>query len=358
MALEPAQDAAFYRLPLEVLDLIADACWTETSYGEEHPKHLLRRLRTISRGFTQLPSINKRLFSTITLIASPGELARLKNDSLPFLARYVDKVIFRPSTYSWLLGPKRFSDILKVQALHQNVEDHFEFGMGSQRHGLSWYTDDHFPNYPHRHPFEEDPPFTATQIDQAYSYYRSEALDARYLVCGTALQIAWADALAHFPRVTRFKLALHDFDSSDSLEGPEAFSEPERPCAVQPRHPHDPVHTHWHCMQTWGPMGDLIWSHSYAAMQKAGSRVRTLVLRSAMSPTVVASVRPGEDDFNRPNIGDFDYKGLTQLKYRPKIMGYHNRPPEWEEHPESFFHWDFNRRAYSHGSCTSATRRW
>lgn len=50
--------------------MIAGWCWKESWYHrEDDPTHVLKRLRTVSRGFTQLPSINKRLFSTLIMTA-------------------------------------------------------------------------------------------------------------------------------------------------------------------------------------------------------------------------------------------------------------------------------------------------
>lgn len=76
---------AFYRLPAEVLDMIADAYCKISSYGyvdgqlELTPGLTTAQLQLISRDFTQLPSINRRLFRKISLVASPEQIARLQS---------------------------------------------------------------------------------------------------------------------------------------------------------------------------------------------------------------------------------------------------------------------------------------
>lgn len=79
-------------------------------------------------------------------------------------------MVVKPSTYSWLVNPKLFREIVKTQALHQSVEVHDRSGPGSVKQGISCNKltlAAHGYNFVH--PLEEDSPFTEAEVGSRIS---------------------------------------------------------------------------------------------------------------------------------------------------------------------------------------------
>jgi len=171
-ASETQGSPAFYGLPVEVLDMIADAYCNDpyVVYLDSMLRRVpsRRQLRLITRDFSQLPSINRQLFRKITLIASREEVARLKSAPYELLAHWTEKVVFKPPQYSWLVNPKLFREIVTTQALHQSMGDHYKSAIGSTKHGIQ--SGSYLERYEYNfvHPLEDEPPFTEAQLDQVY----------------------------------------------------------------------------------------------------------------------------------------------------------------------------------------------
>ncbi|KAK4547255.1 hypothetical protein LTR36_000910 [Oleoguttula mirabilis] len=106
-------EPAFYRVPKELLDLIADSMISETTtyliYKDVFPR--LKALRLVHPSFAHLPSIKKALFRGIRLIADQTHLDIVEATDVSRLVPFVQRVLFKPSIYSCFLTQEKFRAI-------------------------------------------------------------------------------------------------------------------------------------------------------------------------------------------------------------------------------------------------------
>jgi len=165
-------DAAFYRLSEELLTLIAD--YVAGPIDSRASRSLLKPLRLAHPQFAYLTRLQAKFFRKLTFVSSREGIALLQDTAaLARLRRFVQKIKFRPSAYSILLGPKLFKEITVAQAIRQYSQD--------QEICVLWYSTGPPQPVQKRWSINDDPPFTQAELDEGFERCRKLAREAENL---------------------------------------------------------------------------------------------------------------------------------------------------------------------------------
>jgi hypothetical protein len=248
--------SAFYRLPVELLTIIAK-CVTEQEQWSTEAK----ALRLTHPHFANLDYLNAHLFHSVNFNATPEGIDRMKADPLAGLKPFVRKIIFLPSQYSTGMTYFHFRRIVIKQCSFYcptdcRLTDHPRRG-GETEMESAW---------------AKDPLFSPGELFASYQEYHRKAQAAQALLTNGSLQV-WTNAIRQLPNVKTFEFGKHkerdpacetrSYSLRPSAQGSNAGPE-ERPsshdltaipqlyeqvlcihapgmrdCKINPSHPHD-----------------------------------------------------------------------------------------------------------------------
>lgn len=248
--------SAFYRLPVELLTIIARCVTEEQKWAKEG-----KALRLTHPHFANLDYLNACLFHSVNFHATPEGIDRLKADPLAALKSFVRKIVFLPSEYSTGMTFFHFRRILIKQCSFYcptdcRLTDHPGRG-GETEIESAW---------------AKDPVFSPGELFASYQEYHRKAQAAQALLTDGSLQV-WTNAIRHLPNVKTFEFGKHEGRDSacdtrsfslrpsardsngwqakrSSSQGltaiPQLYEQvlcihapSMRDCKINPRHPHD-----------------------------------------------------------------------------------------------------------------------
>jgi len=337
--------SAFYRLPVELLTIIAQYVTLDKERFERG-----KVLRLTHPYFANLDYLNAYLFRNINFRATPEGVDRLKAHPLAALKSFVRKITFLPSEYSTGMTFFHFRRIVILQcsfncpadcSLVIHTEQHR--GMLIEAMESAWAS---------------RPLFSPEDLLASFQDYRRQALAAQSLLTDGSLHV-WEETIRQFPNAKTFeygKLKEHErtyerpiflprawYESeTDSVEGLEkrrvSLDLPTLPhlveevlhhhvrntaeCRVHRDHPHDDYY-HWDDGVTYHPPSEcqlhairvqaaLIEPIS-ACINAAGAQPETLIFSSALTTFETGHPLP-------PNLQALDLSRLRSLEWRTDLF--------------------------------------
>jgi hypothetical protein len=342
--------SAFYRLPVELLTIIAQ-CVTE----EEEWFEGVKALRLTHPCFANLDHLNAYLFQNITFHATPEGIDRVRAHPLTALRSFVRKVTFLPSPYSTGMTFFHFRRIVIKQCLWYCPADcgvtvHFSRRDGTNEIRLEAV-------------WASEPLFTPEELLASSREYQRQALAAQALLTDGSLSV-WTDALRQFSNVKAFEYGkLRKQNPTAGRSGPlanpwdevrtyndegvmewEGHSAAlptlpvlhntypykhifgERDCRVHPDHPHD---SPWHTYEN-RPYGEPY--HPASVCQHNEIRTQTGLIEPISGFINAAGVRPESLTLSSaltvfepenplpPNFHSLDLSHLRSLEWRTEIF--------------------------------------
>lgn len=354
--------SAFYRLPVEILTIIAQNVTKERKWFEEG-----KALRLTHPHFANLDHLNALLFHNISFHATPEGIDRLKAHPLAAVKSFVKKITFLPSAYHTGMTFFHFRRIIIKQCswycpadcdwiIHPKRSD----GQTVTRLESEW---------------ARDPLFTSDEVYASFQEYRSQALAAQALLTDGSLRV-WTDAIRQFANVKYFeygKLKEHvrtfgmpvplwddpEADSDDDPPDPRPRSNvpmiphlkeslhyghiyAKRVCKIMANHPHDqpyfdnddeydiyadsyndPYHPASVCQLNDIRAQTGLIEPVAACIHAAGVRPEKLTLSSALSTFEPGSPLP-------PSLQSLDLSRLRSLEWRTGVYAdgtHHEAPP-------------------------------
>ena len=147
---------------------------------------------------------------------------------------------------------------------------------------------------------------------------------------GTTLRDQWARALQRLPKIHKFTAGMRNSDNTGVQENIYPFDDQPTPCTIEPKHPHDDVHTYWRCMQVMAPIGDAVYFNAQSALQAIPAQVKSFAVQHAMTPTAVNAFVADREFMYTTNVLELKFEGMAKLKYRPTVMGGSIVPPHYQ----------------------------
>lgn len=186
--------SAFYRLPVELLTIIAQCVTEEKEWFKEG-----KALRLAHPHFANLDYLNVHLFHNINFHATPEGIDRLKVHPQA-LKSFVRKVTFLPSEYGTDMTLFHFRRIIIKQCAFYRPSDCRLVDHPTQR-GAEYLVrlESDWAN---------DPLFSPEELLASYQEYRKQAQAAQALLTDSSLQV-WTDTIRQLPNVKTFEYGKH-----------------------------------------------------------------------------------------------------------------------------------------------------
>ena len=223
-------EPAFYRLPEELLTLIADFLVDETRTFQlcRHVFPRLKALRLVHPNFARLTSIQKVLFNGIRLVADPAHLDIVEATELCRFAPFVRRVLFKPSMYSYTLTQKLFRRLAERDVAEDGWKEKcVAEGRPTVSKGapsMFWRDIDDCGDHDFLcsdHDHLEDTEYLEREGDSTrheYQQSRERALSAYQIIQSGRAQRVWAKALEALPQARAFRISkwiIHSYIKED-----------------------------------------------------------------------------------------------------------------------------------------------
>ena len=187
--------SAFYRLPVELLTIVAQYVTAEKGWFQEG-----KALRLTHPRFANLDYLNSHLFHNISFHATPEGIDRLKSNSWVELKTFVRRITFLPSEYSTGMTFFHFRRIVIKQCAFYCPADY-----GLIDHSTRWGPESiaHLESA-----WAKNPLFSPEELFASYQEYHKQAQAAQALLTDGSLQV-WTDAIRQLTNVKTFDYGRH-----------------------------------------------------------------------------------------------------------------------------------------------------
>jgi len=250
-----------------------------------------------SSRFAYLNSIQRILFHSIVLVATPEHLEHLLRADISRIAPWVTTVTFVAPHNNWALRFRNFKKALIAQAVYEYARKNHV------RHDFD--SDDGYRNFIEQH-WSGRLPFFDGQVRVAYAKYHEAALNAKALLFSNGLKAAWTIALRALRNVER----LHF--TSEQLEELGILHSPVQPACIIRDHDHDRNHTEETCRRVAAPVGDALFAAGIYCLAKAKVKARVLDVACAMTGKLEWETLAGWKDLDLSQIWRFDFQPKVQ----------------------------------------------
>jgi hypothetical protein len=319
--------STFYRLPVELLTIIAE-CAIEENHSDRDCMAL--PLRLTHPLFSGMDCLKAHIFSKVNFHATREGLEWVQTRLPRGIKSFVKQITFLPSPYSISTSLFHFRQII-IQQLAEGRITRTRF---QQPHEYGAFLEDQW---------EKEPLFSPSELSAGFQKYHTEAAAAQTLLMDGSLHV-WTDAIAEMPNVENFvygdeprlyrrkhKLSYSEFarerPTSDDYDyaGLEFQHDLDRShdmrpllseCSISPLHAHDPdYHREEICLLHQAKSQARLVEPVSACIIAAGARLEKLVLSSA----ILASNE--EPDYPlTPNLRLLDLTSLRSFELQNHLI--------------------------------------
>ncbi|KAM0553955.1 hypothetical protein ACHAPJ_007027 [Fusarium lateritium] len=296
----------FYRLPTEILIMIAEDLMTEDEKKRDwhfyrYKYCQLKTLRVTHKRFANLDYINKILFTSIQLEPTRAALTSLQRGNFSRVAEFVRSIIFMAPP-SWALLFETFKFI--GQKYDEPFGPYFprEFGMPVLDHSVAERLEGHGS-------------FSEEQVAEGYAAYIREAKDTQSLLENedSELKTTWVAILRRLGnRLRKVRVVSRQCEDLRQIGYFDTFSQKdlELPCRLN-SHYHSEETDEYACKHANAIAGDRLFATVMSCLAASGVVIRHLVISHCITGNFKCADIPGWQDLN--------LSSLEKLKFSPDI---------------------------------------
>ena len=242
------------------------------------------------------------LFRGIKLVANPEHLEHLAQADIRPIAPFVKTLSFVTPPNCWTHTLESFREVIVAQAIQRYAHDHeiwdeyISYGyMGGDGHQLfiRKYWNDKFP-------------LSDNHIRTKFERYNVDAKDAKDLLHGENLRIAWVGALRKLPHSLDLRFLSVEFDETDSSHLPV---QPD--CVIRP-HDHDDCHEEMTCRRIAAPVGEALFAAGIACVAEARVKVQNLDVACVMTGQFTWETLSGWTELDLSQMQKFEFQPQVQ----------------------------------------------
>lgn len=287
--------SAFYRLPVELLTMIAECVIEEEKCFPEG-----KALRLTHPYFAHMGCLKAHLFHNVNFYATPEGLIRLKTCLPTEVKPFIKQITFIPSTYSTGMNFFHFRRIVITQWAGSN-----------NMHVPNW----HGGNYGAllEDLWDMDPIFSRSEVFAGFQKYHSQALEAQALLTDGSLDV-WTDMIREL-NVDTFRYGkVHDGESQDNLTTSRRYGSLSGDCKINMLHPHDAnYHEDSFCLLNYARSQAQLVEPALACISNARAHSKKFTLSSAIVITRPHFSLP-------PNLLNLDLTSLRSLTWEGNLI--------------------------------------